>query len=428
MTTQPDAAGYDSKIKAAVRAEEHPIAELLRKMISYPSTIGNENELLDFLADSFAAMGTEVAKVPFLKTIVEDADYTSLDGATAQRIDYAHKYNIVAARAGRGGGGKSVILQAHADVVEAESRWQDAFVGVVADGKVHGRGACDDKGQIAVIFLALKILNDLGVKLKGDVSAQIVVEEEIGGNGALSLIKQGHTADGVVVLEPTGLQVHPANRGALWFRVTTTGRSVHMGRCHEGVNSIETAMEVIRLLRDYEKRLIHQSKDYPLFERYERPVQLNIGTIHGGVMPAMVPSRTVIEGGVGFLPNKSIEQIKSEVREAILQTDDPWLKEHFSLDFSKVHNDAYEISADHPLVRSLERSCRAAGLQSEVFGWNVSCDARLYAKRGKMPTVVFGAGDVAQAHAEGEHIEIREILDAATALALFLIDWCQLSR
>jgi acetylornithine deacetylase len=83
----------------------------------------------------------------------------------------------------------------------------------VADGRVFGRGACDDKGQIAVLYLVLNALQSLGVELGGDLLSEIVIEEEAGGNGSLSLIRQGYRADGAVILEPTELRIHPANRG-----------------------------------------------------------------------------------------------------------------------------------------------------------------------------------------------------------------------
>ncbi len=108
-------------------------------------------------------------------------------------------------------------------------------------------------------------------------------------------------ADGVVILEGSRLNVFPANRGAIWFQAKTTGKSLHMGRRIEGVNAIEKMMEVIKQMLIYEKQLVADSANYPLFERYEAPVQLCIGIISGEGWPSNGLGR-VPDGGRRRLP------------------------------------------------------------------------------------------------------------------------------
>lgn len=186
----------------------------------------------------------------------------------------------------------------------------------------------------------------------------------------------------------------------------------------------DKAIQVIEILRRYEQRLIAESRGVPLFERYEQPVQLNVGMVRAGDWPATVPGECVIEGGVGFLPNKRMAEVRRELEEAIRREADEWTREHVELTFPKLHNDAYQTDPGHPFVKSVAAACEQAGLRSEVFGFNVSCDARLYHHRGGMPTVVFGAGDPAQAHSVGERNSIRDISQAAAALALLIAEWC----
>jgi acetylornithine deacetylase len=321
------------------------------------------------------------------------------------------------------GGGRSLTLQTHSDVVPA-GEWPRAFDPLVDGGRIIGRGATDCKGQIVTMLCALRALDELGVALAGDVECQVVIEEEVGGNGALALIRQGCQADGVIVLEGSDLNIHPANRGAIWFRLTTYGKSLHMGRRHEGVNAIEQMMEAIRLILQYEERLIGESRGQPLFARYENPVQVCLGTVHAGGWPSMVAGECVLEGGVGFLPNKRMAAVKQELWDAMMQTEDEWLRTHLKLEFPKLHNDAYQIPADHPLPVTLQAASRELGLSGEVFGWNVSCDARLYKCLADLPTVVFGPSDIRQAHAAGESIGIDEILTGAKVLALSIARWC----
>ena len=243
----------------------------------------------------------------------------------------------------------------------------------MADGRVFGRGACDDKGQITVLYLVLNALQSLGVELGGDRLSEIVIEEEAGGNGSLSLIRQGYRADGAVILEPTELRIHPANRGVLWFRVTTEGKPVHMGRIYDGISAIDMSIDLIRALREYERILIEGSRTHPLFRMHRQPVQLDIGTMQAGDWPATVPARAVFEGGVGFLPNKRLSDIKRELAEVVGRQGE-WLRTHTRLEFPKLHNEAFETPIDHPLVRAIQTACVAEGLPEELSGWIVSCD------------------------------------------------------
>ncbi len=405
-------------LNAAVDDYGDLVIDALPKLIRFESTQGNEREVQQYVRELFAQCGWpgDYREIP--DGLVNDEEYSHGD----DEQPYEGRCNFVARRQGSGGG-RSLILQTHSDVVPG-GEWEEAFEPVVEGDRIIGRGATDCKGQIVTMLCALRALDDLGITLNGDVECQVVIEEEVGGNGALALIRQGCTADGVVVMEGTDLQVHPANRGAIWFRATTYGKSLHMGRRHEGVNAIEKMMEAIRLMLRYEERLIAESQGHPLFARYESPVQLCLGTIHAGGWPSMVAGECVLEGGVGFLPNKRMAAIKQELWDAVMASDDEWLKTHFKLEFPKLHNDAYEIPPDHPLPAAVHAACQELGLESEVFGWNVSCDARLYKCLADLPTVVFGPSDIRQAHGKGESIGINEILTGAKALALSIAEWC----
>jgi acetylornithine deacetylase/succinyl-diaminopimelate desuccinylase-like protein len=133
---------------------------------------------------------------------------------------YAGRSNLVYVAPGNDKrGGQSVALNAHVDVVAPY------FPPNVIKGVVFGRGACDDKGPVAAILTALRILSSAmaqtGLRWNRNVLAMFVVEEEAGGNGSLSLaidreLKQRY--DSVLVGECAGLKIYPANRGAVWYK------------------------------------------------------------------------------------------------------------------------------------------------------------------------------------------------------------------
>jgi len=134
---------------------------------------------------------------------------------------YAGRSNLVFVAPGDAGkkSGASVALNAHVDVVAPY------FPPRVSNGIVFGRGACDDKGPLVAMVAALKILSGVmapaGLNWNRNVVAMFVIEEETGGNGSLSLATDRELRklyDTVLVGEPTSLKIHPANRGAVWYR------------------------------------------------------------------------------------------------------------------------------------------------------------------------------------------------------------------
>lgn len=405
-------------IRAAVEEKAAEAREFLTDLIRLESTSGSEIDAIHFSLGKFAQAGCECRLALISDDIKSDPEYSH----PADPVFYEGRSNLVAYKRGKDEG-RSLILQTHIDTVPAGD-WEDAFVPREDGDVIYGRGACDAKGHIAAIWLAMAALEEAEIELKGEVQAQIVVEEEFGGNGALSMIRQGYKADAVVVMESTELQIHPANRGAIWFRIEIEGLPRHMGRKHEGISAIDLSYKVIQALYEYENRIIAESANYPGFERYTNPVQVNVGMLHSGEWPSMVAANAVIEGGVGFLPNRSMEQVRREVKEVIESVNDQWLREHYKLSFPKLHNDSYETDYSHPAVIALQNACKENGLNSEVFGWNVSCDARLYAKLGNMPTIVFGAGSILDAHARDEKIDFDDLVKSAEVIATFIAEWC----
>ncbi len=406
-----------SAIAEKIESYKEEALQWLQDSIRLRSVQGCEQEQQAYWKDVLEGIGlpAEYREIP--DSIMEDPDYCHNEN----ECSYEGRYNLVSVQPGRGEG-RSLIVQSHSDVVPADD-W-DGFTPRWDGEYVWGRGATDCKGCQVSALLALRALKELGYQPAGKLELQFVIEEEPGGNGALALIRQGCHADACVVLEASDFNVFPANRGAIWFVAKTTGISTHMGRRHEGVNAIEKMMEAIRCMLEYEKQLIAESRGHPLFERYENPVQVCIGMIRGGEWPSKVPDECIVEGGVGFLPNKSIAQVRAELEAAIMCSEDEWLKSHFELSYPKLKKDAYEIDPKHPFVQIMHEAALACGRPSDVFGWNVSCDAALYAKMAGIPTIVFGPSDIREAHGRDEKIRFQDVLDAGKALALAIVRWC----
>jgi len=404
------------QIRAAVHTAAADAERFLCGLIRFPSTPGAEQEAMEYLAARFAGLA-EVERVPLANNLRDDPEYSGL----IPGIDYTGRCNL-RLRVPGAGVGRSLLLNTHVDVVPASDGHQRPFDPRVEGGRVIGRGACDAKGQVAAIYAALAALRSLGIKLAGDVLVHLVVEEEVGGNGTAAMVRRGERADACIVMEPTALQVMTATRGAVWFRVRCTGKSIHGGRATEGVSALDSAVRVIELLKNYHARLLGASRGIPLFDRYPNPMPVLVGKLEAGNWPSMAPASAVLEGMLGFLPNRTREQVMEEIRQAILDGADPWLREHFTLEFLYRH-DCHVLPAGHPLGEGLLACAREAGAAAEISAMTASCDACFYHNQLGIPTVVFGPGDLRFAHAPDEQIALEDVATAAAALAGFMTRW-----
>jgi acetylornithine deacetylase len=399
------------------RERRHLLQDFLMELIRMPSIHGKEAEVQTFASAAFADLGLKVEEMPIPEGLRRDPEYTSPE----DEIPYEGRPNL-AISLGPGDPGKGLVINTHSDVVPAKG-WSEAFSPVVTRGELVGRGAVDCKGHMGALYLLALMLQEHGVKLERGLELQMVIEEEIGGNGSLSLIRQGHAGNAAIVLEGTDLTICPANRGAIWFRATVEGKAVHMARKFDGVSALDQAMELIGLLYDYEGRLTEESRGQELFEEYEHPVQVNIGRLESGDWPATVPAMAVLEGGVGFLPNRDLATIRSDLEE-LPSKGGAWLASNARIEFHRLHNDAYRIPPDHPLVTGLCRSMGNLGREPRVRGMIASCDARLFNRVGGVPTVVFGSGGIDQAHSKGERVRLEDLELEAGVLFDFVCRWC----
>jgi len=344
------------------------------------------------------------------------------------------------------GGGKSLILNGHTDVVPpgSEDQWTMAgpWSGKVADGKIWGRGSCDMKGGDACAFIALKALLNAGLKPKGDVIIEYVVGEEMmntpAGTGAT--IERGYKADAAIVVEPSGppyrLGLIPASPGVFYMVVTIEGKAVHASMRDElirpggkgasvGVSSIDKVMIIYQALRQLEDSW-GQTKSHPMFTRPGH-FTLHPGVITGGPSGAFVISdQSRIEYAIWHSPYDSEEQVKKEVEEQIhlfAQTD-PWLREHPPKVEWLLWWPPFDVPADAPICKAVAKAYKATiGEPVKYYGFAAVDDAA-FLNRAGIPAITIGPGSLCVAHAPNEYVEITELVDAVKIYALSIAEWC----
>lgn len=407
-------------IKANLNKQRPKTEKLLSQLVAIPSVSGSEGDMQRELYELFSGLEGDAELIPMKETLRDDPKF-----ASGIKVSFKDRPQTRFQWKGSGGG-RSLIFCAHADVV-GPGDWDDAFTPRVEGDMLYGRGAVDDKAAIVSLYLALETLQHMGVHLAGNLEAHFTNEEEVGMAGALAFVREGFRADGVLVCEPTDHKIFIANRGALQFTIEVEGRQAHLGNKRYGVSAVEKAALIINALVAYEDRLIKEGRGYPLFESYEYPGQVNVGIIRGGDFFSIVPDLVVMEGGVGFLPDRNMKQVGKELREVIDGIGDPWIKDHTMVKFEGIKNDPYQMPKDHPFTAALQATLARFGRTPEVLGMMATCDARYYYNQGEMPSIVYGGKNSRQSHAKNEHADVSDVVDTAAEYAAFMMDWCEMA-
>lgn len=297
-----------------------------------------------------------------------------------------------------------ILLAPHLDTVNATPR---QFIPRRSNGRLYGRGACDTKGSVAAMVCALCELAKGGQR-PGATEIVFVglVDEENSQSGSRALAASGFKADLAIVGEPTNLQVVTAHKGSLWLRFETRGKSAHGSRPELGRNAVHEMSRIVDLLEtDYAASL--RRRRHPLLGR----ASISVGVISGGTQPNIVPDRCWILVDRRTLPGETEASVRREIQK---------LLERESLQAVCADNKlapCYPLETD-PALPLVVQLARLAG-QRKPAGVHYFSDAAVLAGGG-IPSVVFGPGDIAQAHTADEWVEIAEVERAKELLAKFL--------
>lgn len=407
----------DERVLRAVDENLGGALDILRGLIEIPSVRGEEKGPARFLQSRLEGLADSADLVPIPDSIRDDPDYSfPLDG-----LRYTGEANLRVRLAGRGAG-RSLALNTHLDVVPPTPGQVEPFRARIENGWLYGRGACDAKGQAAVLWLVFKTLADLGLRPGGDLTADFVIEEECGGNGTLAVQRGGLSADGAIVLEPTDLQVVHLVRGAVWFEVRCSGVAGHSGSPGTTVSALKEAVGIMGAIEKVREETLAASRlAVPEIADHPDPAPCTFGMLHSGVWPAAAPDEAVLKGVFGFLPPFRRREIKGRLEEAVR----PFRAEVL---FTMLRNDPSRLPEKHPLPQTLLAACRDAGLPSGPAFMNASCDAWRYSAGLGIPAIVFGPGSIGTAHGRDERIVVDDIKKAATALIRFIDLWSGLEH
>ena len=412
---------YEQRATDAVDREQ--LVSDLRSLIRIPSVTGDESAVARWLAGSLRDMrGVRVEELaPDLPGVRSDPDWPG------EEVDRS-TLPIVVGRLGRTGG-RRILLVGHTDVVPIGDRatWSvDPWGAEVRGDDLYGRGACDMKGGVAAILSALRALIacDAADALTGEVLVAFVPSEEDGGQGMLAALRAGATGDLAVITEPSNLDVVVAHAGALTFRLTIPGRAAHASQRREGISALDNLAIVSAALRADEERRNGEETD-PLMTAVGLPYPTILGIVRGGEWASTVMDSVVVEGRYGVRLGQDIRGAETELRRCIEDScaGDPFLRDHpVVLEIVGGRFGSARVASDHPLPVGLAGVAEAIiGRRPRLIGEPYGADMRLLVHQGRMPTVIFGPGDVRVAHSADERVPISEVVQCAQVLAAWII-------
>lgn len=412
----------DETLGAAIEAEADWIEDLTVRLVAAPSTLGNEEPAQVVVADALRELGLEPIDVPM------DAEALHASPLAAPfSWDVTGKRNVVATWSGVGGGGRTLALNGHVDVVPpaAAELWAGDPFRAVRDGEwLVGRGAGDMKAGVAAMLGAVKALRALGIEPLADLQLQSVIEEECGGNGALQCVLSLPPVDACVIAEPFPGAISVSQVGVLWFTIELIGVPAHVGDAADGYSAIEAVAPVVARLRRLEEEL---NDDPPApYDAFPHPINLNIGRIDGGDWLSTVAASCTLGCRLATYPGHPIAELAARVEEAVAEAgaDHPWLARHPPrVRYDGFAGNGVEVPVDSPIVRALGAAhLVATGSEAALVPTNATTDARVFVESG-IPAVCFGP--LAESiHGIDERVHLPSVTTTARVLATLVRDWC----
>ncbi|MFZ1150146.1 MAG: ArgE/DapE family deacylase [Xanthobacteraceae bacterium] len=398
--------------------------KFLQQMVSIPSVTGDEAKIQKFLAEYLTKIGLEVD--------IWESDWEELKkhpGYIPVDRGYEGRPNIVAIWKGNGGG-RSLLFNGHTDVIPVGNGegWSDnPWSASIKNGRLYGRGSCDMKSGVASHIMAIENVIESGLKPKGDIYIDIVVDEEISGHGTLDTVIRGYKADAGISGETSGLAVQPACIGRIWFEIEIQGKPAGIQRRYEGVSGIELGYKITKAVEALEAKRVATIK-HPLYPKPIDSIPCMIGAFHSGNFPSSFPATCLLKGSMATVPGEDHESVKQSLVEHIarVSAEHPWMKDPApTVRFVGYDAQASEIPRDHPIVQVVCKNFKEiTGRDPEISGRQGAADTRFLNLYGNTPTVIFGPGSTAIMHSDDEYVSIDDYQTAIKVMALTICDWC----
>ncbi len=368
--------------------DHNEVVAILKDLISVPGHVlypGREEDISRHVRKIFEQEGIEVY---------------------SQEVE-PKRENIIATVRGRGKG-RSLALNGHIDTVPPSDK-MDGFNPFLKDGKIYGLGAADMKGGVAAMIYCLKLIKKLEIELDGDLHFTGVIGEETGGVGTDHLInKSSFSADYFVVGEPTGLRIVNSHKGVSNMEIIIEGKSAHASMPDKGINAIDAMAKFICLLNEEYAPLLNKKQQ----EKVGNPT-FNCGIIQGGQKINVVADRCLVNLDRRWIKSEKDTDLIKEIKYYLARA---CSNRNYRYSIRSTlpqgrYFGPFFLPGDHDFITICKNAYKKVGLETEVSGMQGWTDGATILNKG-YPALIIGPGDMDNAHTEGEHIKVNELIDA----------------
>lgn len=396
------------------------LRERLVDLVRIPSITGDEEAAIRRVADWLSEAGAEVDYwYDGIGKLVVDPDYPG------HEIERAW-VPVVAGQIRGTRPGPTILLTGHVDVVPPGDYGQwahEPFAGEIDGDTLYGRGAADMKSGLVAALEAFETFLRGARDFAGRVVFVAVPAEEDSGLGTLAAIRRGWTADAAIVTEPTEKNGHPelivAHAGAMSAKIEIAGLSAHASRRLMGQNALDHYLAVHEVLRNGE-RALNEGERHPLMRSLKLPYATSVGTIHGGEWSSSVMDRLVVEVRVGVTLDETTREAKARFERTLTEglAGDSWLSANPpQVNWRAAGFGSAATREDHPMVRAIcAAGERVFGHTPAISAAPYGCDMSAWVRVGNVPTVVYGPGNIEQAHAPNEWVSLANTQRVARTL------------
>ena len=403
----------EQKICDEIIKSKKEMISLLKELISVPSNNPPGENYSACAEIIYKYLKTTNAYIEILHTPHKKSQDNNLS------TEISNKPNIYAEIKGNMEG-PHIHFNGHYDVVPATGNWKsNPYKPYIKNSRIYGRGSADMKGGISAMLLAAKILASQKIPFRGTLSLSFVQDEENDGEtGSKYLINSKNLkADYCIVGEPSGANsLFLGHYGTLWLEIITTGKSAHGSAPDEGINAFEKMVDFINEIRASSNCFMQNEN-----ELYNKKGTITIGgIITSGAGINIVPDKCKMTIDRRLAPGEDINVVLKYFSKILksLSNRDPDFKAELKI-LSKFNS--CSISEDSYFAQVVKNAIHdITGEQPETRFMKASCDMRYFHKKG-IPTLIYGPGDISQAHQTDEYIDIESMLIAAKVYALTVL-------
>jgi len=421
-----------STITDYVEQRQSRLVELTRDLIRIPSEntppTGAERACQEYIAAVLCASGWR-PELYELKDVVGLSEHPLFQSGR----DYSNRPNLGARLQGTDHG-RSLVLSGHIDTVPRGTQpWtRDAFGGAVEGNRIYGRGSNDMKAGVGMNLFVAESLAEMGVRLKGDLVFETVIDEEFGGvNGTLAGRLRGFNGDAAVISEPSFLRVCPAQRGGRTAHITfcASGGVLAEGRFPAGV--IEQLTHFLNCVPEFAAARRGRARVHEMYRSHADPVPVSITKIFtspwGTQEPITVPEECKVEFFWQLMPGESQDAVEREFFEwfhGVTRSAPELFARTPRVEFPIRWMPGSAILKSEPLVRELA-ACgeEVLGAEPPIAGIEGPCDMFVFHQAFSIPAVLWGPRG-GNTHAADEYVEIDSLVNATKTLLLFVCRWC----